>query len=109
MITERLAYTVKHNGRYKTYATKKGALSRLAWWLIFDKYEPLVPYGYDGYAPEKNKKCECIPTIDTYGEFDGRADWMGCPIHDRNTGYYKRLHDRYVRYWLKHITPEVLP
>ena len=104
----RQVYTVKYrrhrhgaNDQLKQAwrGTVKGAAAHLAWRMIWDKYgdryelSPELAY-YDQsklvrFLPTRFL-CACDYELALYGD----APWQCCPLHNRDTGYYRRLHDR---------------
>ena len=92
MIDLRQVYEVKYrrhrhgrDGRTKRTwrATAGGAATHLAWRMIWDKYGAV-----DGHP--RGLTCQCDDERAVYGD----APWEHCPLHDHETGYYRRLHDR---------------
>ena len=96
-------YRLKGGKMFRTY---QGVVNNLAWRLVFDRYDG---YGDDEkYATSarpklpKWHKCSCSERkykyFDEY-EYSGEAEpWWNCPVHDRKSGYLRRLHDRLVRF-----------
>ncbi len=87
------AYRVRYKGpngkrRYGTYRTRERAFRRLAWWLVFDYGKPKA----------HGLICDC----------NNEEVWGYCAIHNRGTGYYRRMHIRVLR-WLEkgYILPQV--
>ena len=101
-------YRIKGDSSRKAYRTYKGVVSRLAWKMVADKYWGRMTYNnsqnHDSFGFELEKlpgdlECECISEADL--KADGMyytETWECCPIHDRETGYLRRLHDRLVAY-----------
>jgi len=87
-------------------------MSRIAWWLIFDKYSTTYDHDLtDILNPTVIEKlpphydCECgegDPYNNVYG-------WEDCPIHDRETGYFRRLHDRLTTFLVAKYASEEYP
>ena len=72
--------------KYHSAVTKAPIRRKLAWWIIVEKY------GYlDSVESIGGLWCEC-GDYDCYGSPLG-----GCMIHDRSTGYFRRLHTRVTR------------
>ena len=69
-------YRIRKGNHYEFRRTLKGAFSKLAWWMIFEKYSASGEYK----APS-GKECECW-----YEEGAERYD--ECELHDRYYGYY---------------------
>lgn len=82
-------------------ATLCGVYSKFAWVLIADKHGVL-----DCVEDLRGMECDCCP-YGWYATPDEDCGPDGCDLHDRETGYFRRLHDRIVR-WLKagYIKPE---
>jgi hypothetical protein len=96
-------YRVRYHGpngerRYRTLFDRDKAVDLVAWWMIFDKYNSLKEIGewlssLPEYKPKHRPPFDCAcKSADEYG-----PEWVGCPLHDRDTGYYARLHERVVR------------
>lgn len=91
----RVRYKYINNGtryqRYKHYFSQDTAVSKAAWWMIFDKYPNARMKGHH------RRPCSC----DYYSNdpYDTRLRSFDCELHDPQTGYYRQLHDRLVR-WL---------
>lgn len=82
------------NGRL--YKTPEAAAKKEAWHFILTKYPEL----------ERVKKvldieCDCAENDETgeYGEAMYKHEY--CPLHSRQSGYFKRLHRRLVAHILK--------
>ena len=90
-------YRIKGGNHYVFRRTLKGAFSKLAWWMIFDKYTV-----YSDYKVPSGKECECW-TEDGYPRHDE------CELHDRYYGYYKRVHTRLVLYLINRYESEKFP
>ena len=92
--------------KYVIRATLRGAASKIAWWMIEDKYL-LGIYGLDiknsltiTYRPApRGLVCECDAEEALYGG----DPWSECPLHNRVNGYYKRVHDRLADYIMSTI------
>jgi len=110
-IERRQVYTVKYRPRHGPKyparqvwrGTLKGAASALAWRMIWDKYDsfkkPRAMYGQSliDYRYPPHLTCNCDQEKEVYDCGTGpytAAGWVDCPIHDHETGYYRRLHDR---------------
>ena len=90
------------------YRTLPGAMSRIAWWLIFSKYYT----EYDGIVNQDiiehlppHYACEC----GKHGSPHEEPEHTLCPIHDRETGYFKRLHDRLTSFLVSKYSSEAYP
>ena len=109
-------------GDAKKFRTYKAVINRLAWKLVFDKYgtrfnsdyiDPWLPLKNDVYDPlPPHYECTCAANNVVDGEYC--QPHVNCPVHDRESGYLKRLHDRLARFLLvaypapKHATMEVI-
>jgi len=102
-------YRIKKDSSRKTYRTYEGVIRHLAWKLISNKYWGHMTYSnasnYDdfGFPLEKlpgNLECYCVTEADLREEGSYSETWDCCPIHDRETGYLRRLNGRLVRYLL---------
>ncbi len=90
----------------KLYASKKTARRNVAWRILYDTgrlskgdFNTFFDNSPKSTWANKHFECECGGSISTYaGEIDG-YDSSGCQLHNRFNGYYKRLHERIVR-WL---------
>jgi len=81
------------------YKTKETAAKKLAWSWIFTKYGGMKNTQHPSMEDIKElygMVCECWDG----DEFNYPPD--SCPIHDRQTGYFKRLHKRTVKSILKY-------
>jgi len=87
--------------KYKTLFTLKGALEKAAWWIIWDRYGYWADGQDDQWAPSHLPECSCYGIDNSY-----HLCWEDCELHDRDSGYFRRLHTRLVR-WLE--TGYVLP
>jgi len=90
-ISEVTQYRVRHGRHVATVASLKTAANRAAWWMIFDKYSNDDP-AYRGDPWHPRIECTCYKSND-----DWDADWSSCPLHDRQDGYFRRLHTRLAR------------
>lgn len=96
-------YRVRNPKRNITYyfRTLKGALTKIAWWMIFNKYDEFqtintkTPTGYD---------CDCSRHDNEYG-----AEWENCSLHDRYSGYYRILHTRLLSYLMRRYESDKMP
>ena len=99
-------YRVKYQGKYgkrpsQRFKTEASAISKMAWWMIFDKYENGTGWR-DGehtstlFPPPAECKCnEYDPHhLPDYGPNGPDC----CPLHNKATGYYARVHTRLVSY-----------
>ena len=105
-------YRVK--GDRKSYRTYSAAVNRLAWLMVFEKYGDQYEYfgscwlGETGCMvhqpqPVFADKCDCSSTkfnVFATGDGEEMPGHYECPVHDRQDGYLRRLHDRLVRYIL---------
>lgn len=96
----RVFYRYRGKRRYADFNTPIKAVERAAWWMIYDKYGA----EFDDDAPKRFiapawMACECADDHprDSWGQQAG-FDWYDCRVHDRDNGYFRRLHDRLVRY-----------
>ena len=88
-------YTTREGQRrVKTWLTKKGAASALAWWIIFDKRTD------DNGILDSPAELPCICDVQWIGGVAMFGKSADCDVHGY-TGYYKRLHERFTRYILK--------
>ena len=81
-----VAYHRHRNGanytmRPRIFKTIRGAAEYLAWRMIWDKYG-----AHDGTEGSFPPGLDCTCT-----EFQ---IWRGCPVHDHQRGYFRRLHRR---------------
>ena len=97
-------YRVKGDDRkYRTYSA---AVNRLAWKIVFEKYgDKYIPgsseYDVDIVSRPIPFGHECNCGNDS--SFDGAVwGWQGCPVHDRSTGYFRRVHNRLIGYIMFH-------
>jgi hypothetical protein len=90
-LSEVTQYRVRHGRHVATVASLKTAANRVAWWMIFDKYRSDEPMSSnDPWHPRI--ECNCHKAQD-----DWDADWLPCPLHNRQDGYFRRLHTRLSR------------
>jgi hypothetical protein len=94
-------YSVRYDGKYgiqrrKRFVTRRAAISRVAWWMIFDKYRD---YEWANGIMDRGAPVAVHPPVgcECRGEY-GAPDWSGCPVHDHGTGYYAKVHRRLVRF-----------
>ena len=107
------AVIVKIGKSKKLYASKKTARRNVAWRILYDTgrlskgdFNTFFDNSPKSTWANKHFECECGGSSvniashnSTYaGEIDG-YDSSGCQLHNRFNGYYKRLHERIVR-WL---------
>lgn len=88
----------------RSFMTLYSAMSRLAWWMIFDKY----PHKYEtleGHFLLGGD--DFVKDVDILVPDGGRLSQLCdcdinymCWIHNRKTGYLKRLHDRLTKFML---------
>ena len=106
-------YRIKNDSSRKTYRTYNGVVRHLAWKMISNKYwghmsytnaDVVVDDFWKFYELEKlpgNLECDCRSKEDLIAdEMYNTETWECCPIHDRETGYLRRVHNRLVRYLL---------
>lgn len=94
------------DGKRKIYPSKQVARKKIAWRILYDTgrlskgdFNTFFDNSPKSTWANKHFECECGGSISTYaGEIDG-YDSSGCQLHNRFNGYYKRLHERIVR-WL---------
>jgi len=96
-------YRIK--GDEKKFRTYKAVVNRLVWKIIMGKYG-------DGHNDDmeycqplnepRNYVCDCSEDKYVTSMFgtDRAEGFVGCPVHDRTTGYLRRLHTRLVKYIL---------
>lgn len=87
-IKRREAYQVGNS----LYRTPSAAAKKLAWSWIFQNYGGLneIPSLKD-IKELHGAKCECSPEDDNESYI---YPWSGCEIHDRQYGYFRKLHER---------------
>ena len=94
------------DGKRNIYPSKQVARKKIAWRLLYESNR-LSKGDFNTFFSNppkptwanKHFECECGGSISTYaGEIDG-YDSSGCQLHNRSNGYYKRLHERVMR-WL---------
>lgn len=102
----KVRYNFRGNKRYQKFFTLEKAVDKIGWWMIFDKYKTEITKGADFFGESevvtKNPSwlvCECESRINDY-------DWKSCPIHDRETGYFARLHKKLVKKLYEEISHE---
>ena len=86
----------------KLYASKKTARRNVAWRILYDtnRISRVVSDGEEIGWVWKRYECDCTELSHPYGgTISGSVDSDGCQIHNRYNGYYKRLHERVMR-WL---------
>lgn len=89
------AILVKIDGGKRLYTSKKAARRTVAWRVLYETGRIGDDVGGVGWI-WKHCQCDCC-TVDS----------NGCEIHNRHDGYYKRLHQRIVRWLAKgYIAPE---
>lgn len=101
------------DGKRKIYPSKQVARKKIAWRILYDTgrlskgdFNTFFDNSPKSTWANKHFECECGGSSvniashnSTYaGEIDG-YDSSGCQLHNRFNGYYKRLHERIVR-WL---------
>lgn len=94
-IKERTAFSV--SCCHRLFRTQLAAAKHIAWRTINDKY---MYYGDPMGTLSDIKRaagldCEC----DFKSEYG--AGPSGCPLHDRTTGYFRRLHKRLTKIIIK--------
>ena len=93
----------------KLYASKKTARRNVAWRILYDTGR-IIRDVEDVFGDKiecnkvgwvwKHYECDCTEAQHPYGgTISGTVDSNGCLIHNRYNGYYKRLHERVMR-WL---------
>lgn len=83
-------YTTKDGTRRcKTFLSKKGAASALAWWIIFDKRAD------DNGILDTPSKLTCMCDIQWSTGVAFFEKNMDCEVHGFD-GYFDRLHNRFV-------------
>ena len=71
---------------YQIYKTPRGAASKVAWGWIMTKYSGYNGKRLEGVTNVMGLDCECY-------DDQGYAFIVDeCPIHNRQNGYFKRLH-----------------
>ncbi len=91
-------YRIRNGANTRSfYRTLRGAFGRIAWWMIFEKYtaNPNVHHRADIIKPSRFE-CECGE--DWQEDVYHHAGYEPCELHNRDWGYYKKLHDRLVEY-----------
>lgn len=92
-IKTRSCFQVGHN----LYRTRETAAKKMAWSWIFTKYGGMKNTqspSIEGIKKLYGMVCECDDKdVDEYGDVYGYPS-DGCAIHDRKTGYFRRLHKR---------------
>lgn len=94
----------------KLYSSKKAARRNVAWRILYDtnRISRVVSDGEEIGWVWKHYDCDCTELSHPYGgTISGSVDSNGCLIHNRYNGYYKRLHQRVMR-WLEkgYMAPE---
>jgi len=90
-IKERTAYQVGNN----IYRTKAAAAKKVAWNWILTKYAANLS-DLSSVKSAAGLECDCAEYDD---EFMYKHE--ACEIHNRNNGYFKRLHKNAVEYILR--------
>ena len=78
------------------------AARKLAWGMIWAKYESIAANNYIGrtdYRKPIGKECSC--EYDRGGSLEGDGIIMAydeCELHDRDSGYYYKLHVKLTGY-----------
>jgi len=75
---------------YNIYKTPRGAASKLAWNWIMTKYSGYSGGRLEGIDKILDLECSCCFTDEGYFDTDC------CNIHNRQSGYFKRLHRKCV-------------
>lgn len=96
----RVRYNWKNVKRNRKFFSRQEAIGRVAWWMILDGRGTIaveeIAYptnlGIYDFKPPKHLDCDCEASMHA-------PRWEGCEVHNRQTGYYTRLHRRLVR-WL---------
>ena len=86
----------------KLYVSKRTARRNVAWRILYDtnRISRVVSDGEEIGWVWKRYECDCTELSHPYGgTISGSVDSDGCQIHNRYNGYYKRLHERVMR-WL---------
>lgn len=104
------AVVVRIGKSKKLYSSKKTARRNVAWRILYDtnRISRVVGDGEEIGWVWKHYECDCTELSDPYGgTISGSVDSNGCLIHNRYNGYYKRLHQRVMR-WLEkgYMAPE---
>ena len=101
------AILVKIDGGKRLYTSKKAARRTVAWRVLYETGRIGDDVGGVGWI-WKHCQCDCCEVSHPEGgTFSGTVDSNGCEIHNRLDGYYKRLHQRIVRWLAKgYIAPE---
>lgn len=82
-LENRPRYVVRYGWRCRSYAHRKSAISRLAWWIIWDAY---------GYESSRTRPVDCTCKASA-------VDQLDCPFHaPYGGGYLSRLHSRLERW-----------
>jgi len=71
----------------KIFLTKKAAIKHIAWTLMNQKYN----WDLANVIQIHGTECAC-------NKYEGYVDSNGCPIHDRKTGYFRKLSIRLIKY-----------
>ena len=84
----------------KLYASKKTARRNVAWRILYNTNRISKDIETNGVGwVWKHYECDCTELSHPYGgTISGSVDSDGCQIHNRYNGYYKRLHERVVRW-----------
>jgi len=95
------AYRVDGHNKTYYFASLRGAMNKIAWWRIFRKFT--------GEISKFPKRLECTCKISHIDYYDPSIDTRHCEVHNRETGYLKRLHGRYVNFIMSILDPEDFP
>lgn len=106
---DKVVVVVRIGSSRKIYTSRKTARNKVAWRILYENgrlgEQISVPdiFGDGVAAPggwaNIRHECNCNEMEGWDGESLGK-DSNDCPLHNRHNGYYKRLHDRIVR-WLE--------
>ncbi len=104
-IVHRVRYKTEHGTNYKTFATRQAAIKRIAWWLLGSRYPDwfmserrYMPSLSD--PPHPLPLCDCSQDdVDEWGRCYA-PEWLICPLHNRDDGYFRRWHKRVVN-WIE--------
>ena len=92
-ISKRDAYSYPSSNRI--YRTPEAAAKGLAWKIISEKYEDVMSAGTINIL---SYSCEC--------DEESQFPYNGCQLHDRQSGYFRRLSIRLQRIILKKYNGE---
>ena len=84
-----------HWTEYRRFNSLGAAVRRVAWWIIGDRYDMFHAYNPDPPLPGHLPDCCCDD-----GPLCTGNPWDQCPLHDREDGYFRRLHNR-MSQWIE--------